>query len=86
MCGVWDLETERAFSGSVPVLRDETILKNILLSFSGADEISRPLLTSYRSGFYNSGGEHFLAKPVSVETLDQAIEAVMPDGHKLEEH
>jgi hypothetical protein len=47
--GVWNLETERAFSGSVPVFRDETILKNILLSFSGEAEISRPLLTSFKT-------------------------------------
>ncbi len=29
------------------------------------------------SGFYNSGGEHFLAKPVSTELLTHAIEHVL---------
>ncbi len=29
------------------------------------------------SGFYKSGGEHFLAKPVSTELLDESIEQVL---------
>lgn len=32
-------------------------------------------------GFYESGGEHFLAKPVETETLCGAIETVLCSGH-----
>ncbi len=30
-----------------------------------------------KKGFYQSGGEHFLAKPVDTETLCGAIETVL---------
>ena len=32
------------------------------------------------SGLYESGGEHFLAKPVTTETLSNAIESVLRSG------
>ncbi len=32
------------------------------------------------SGFYESGGEHFLAKPVTTELLSNAIESVLSKG------
>lgn len=32
------------------------------------------------NGFYNSGGEHFLAKPVTTETLVHSIEHVIAHG------
>ena len=32
------------------------------------------------SGLYESGGEHFLAKPVTTETLSNAIESVLSNG------
>jgi CheY-like chemotaxis protein len=32
------------------------------------------------SGFYESGGEHFLAKPVTTERLDHSIQQVLAKG------
>ena len=32
------------------------------------------------SGFYESGGEHFLAKPVTTERLDNSIQQVLAKG------
>ncbi|HKK19393.1 MAG TPA: response regulator [Opitutales bacterium] len=54
-------------------LRTRTATKEIPIIFVSA-MISQK---ESHSGFYESGGEHFLAKPVSTETLSGAIEEVL---------
>lgn len=72
-----DIVMPEADGGDVAIqLRADPKLKDIPIIFVSA-MVSRK---ESGSGFYNSGGEHFLSKPVSVETLEHAIEAVMADG------
>lgn len=54
-------------------LRSRTATKNIPIIFVSA-MISQK---ESHSGFYESGGEHFLAKPVNTQTLSGAIEEVL---------
>lgn len=76
-----DIVMPAADGGDVALqLRADPRLKDIPIIFVSA-MVTRK---ESGSGFYNSGGEHFLAKPVSVETLDHAIEAVMSGGNALE--
>jgi len=54
-------------------LRTRTATKNIPIIFVSAMVSQK----ESHSGFYESGGEHFLAKPVNTETLSGAIETVL---------
>ena len=54
-------------------LRTRSATKDIPIIFVSAMVSKR----ESQSGFYESGGEHFLAKPVSTETLCYAIESVL---------
>lgn len=54
-------------------LRIRTATKDIPIIFVSAMVSQK----ESHSGFYESGGEHFLAKPVTTETLSGAIEEVM---------
>ena len=54
-------------------LRTRTATKNIPIIFVSAMVSQR----ESRAGFYESGGEHFLAKPVTTETLCGAIDKVL---------
>lgn len=54
-------------------LRTRTATKDIPIIFVSAMVTNK----ESHSGFYESGGEHFLAKPVSTETLSGAIEEVL---------
>ena len=54
-------------------LRTRTATKEIPIIFVSA-MVSKK---ESESGFYESGGEHFLAKPVTTETLCHAIEQVL---------
>ncbi|MFO8027585.1 MAG: response regulator [Opitutales bacterium] len=55
-------------------LRSRTATKAIPIIFVSAMVSQK----ESQSGFYESGGEHFLAKPVTTETLCGAIEKVLP--------
>jgi CheY-like chemotaxis protein len=69
-----DIVMPAADGGDVAIqLRGDSQLKAIPIIFVSA-MVSRK---ESGSGFYNSGGEHFLAKPVTVETLDHAIDTVL---------
>ena len=54
-------------------LRARTATKDIPIIFVSAMVSQK----ESHSGFYESGGEHFLAKPVNTETLSGAIEEVL---------
>lgn len=54
-------------------LRTRTATKNIPIIFVSAMVSQR----ESKTGFYESGGEHFLAKPVTTETLCDAIDKVL---------
>lgn len=54
-------------------LRTRTATKDIPIIFVSAMVSQR----ESHAGFYESGGEHFLAKPVSTETLCGAIEKIL---------
>ena len=54
-------------------LRARTATKNIPIIFVSAMVSQK----ESHSGFYESGGEHFLAKPVNTQTLSGAIEEVL---------
>lgn len=54
-------------------LRIRTATKDIPIIFVSAMVSQK----ESHSGFYESGGEHFLAKPVTTETLSGAIEEVL---------
>lgn len=54
-------------------LRTRTATKGIPIIFVSAMVSQK----ESHSGFYESGGEHFLAKPVTTETLGGAIEKVL---------
>jgi CheY-like chemotaxis protein len=57
-------------------LRTRTATKGIPIIFVSAMVSQR----ESNSGFYESGGEHFLAKPVTTETLCDAIKKVLAKG------
>lgn len=59
-------------------LRMRTATKNIPIIFVSA-MVSRK---ESHSGFYESGGEHFLAKPISTEILSGAIETVLSSSRR----
>jgi len=54
-------------------LRSRTATKNIPIIFISAMVSSR----ESKNGFYESGGEHFLAKPIDEATVCGAIETVL---------
>jgi CheY-like chemotaxis protein len=54
-------------------LRTRTLTKDIPIIFVSAMVSPREA----KKGLYESGGEHFLAKPVNTETLSAAIETVL---------
>jgi len=58
-------------------LRTRTATKRIPIIFVSAMVSQK----ESHSGFYESGGEHFLAKPVTTETLSGAIEKVLSGQH-----
>lgn len=58
-------------------LRDRSATKNIPIIFVSA----MVSLQESKKGFYQSGGEHFLAKPVDKETLCGAIATVLSTAH-----
>ena len=69
-----DVVMPEADGGDVAnALRTRTATKDTPIIFISAMVSNR----ESHSGFYESGGEHFLAKPVSTETLCGAIETVL---------
>ncbi len=69
-----DVVMPEADGGDVALsLRSRTATKNIPIIFVSA-MVSQQ---ESKMGFYQSGGEHFLAKPVDLKTLCGAIETVL---------
>lgn len=69
-----DVVMPRADGGDVAnALRSRSQTKDIPIIFVSA-MVSRK---EAQQGFYESGGEHFLAKPVDTETLAASIETVL---------
>ncbi|CAA6676637.1 MULTISPECIES: response regulator [unclassified Lentimonas] len=72
-----DVVMPEADGGDVAIqLRQHRITQNTPIIFVSA-MVSRK---ESGSGLYKSGGEHFLAKPVTTETLSNAIESVLKSG------
>lgn len=69
-----DVVMPEADGGDVAAaLRTRTLTKDIPIIFVSAMVSPKEA----KRGFYESGGEHFLAKPVNTETLCSAIETVL---------
>jgi CheY-like chemotaxis protein len=71
-----DIVMPEADGGDVAIqLRGDPMLKDIPIIFVSA-MVSRK---ESGTGLYNSGGEHFLAKPIEVKVLEHAIEQVLAE-------